>query len=142
MKKIDIGYVYLLSNPAMPGMVKIGFTCGETEKRVAELSSSTSVPLPFVMEYEVFTENPQKYEVMIHEKLKKYRVSTFREFFNIDTNDAIKFINKTIYGTEKEFDATIKGIKELTRLTKKYPNRFKNKENFDIEKLKIVLDGV
>ncbi|MEF1229172.1 GIY-YIG nuclease family protein, partial [Vibrio fortis] len=140
MKKIDIGYVYLLSNPAMPGMVKIGFTCGETEKRVAELSSSTSVPLPFVMEYEVFVESPQKYEVMIHAKLKKYRVSACREFFNIDANDAIKCINKTIYGTEKELDATIKGIKELIRLAEKYPNRFKNKTNFDIEELKVVSD--
>ena len=42
------GIVYVLTNEAMPGIVKIGRTSGDTvERRVAELSRATGVPLPF-----------------------------------------------------------------------------------------------
>lgn len=38
--------VYVLSNEAMPGYVKVGRTTTSLEQRVRELSRSTSVPLP------------------------------------------------------------------------------------------------
>lgn len=45
------GIVYVLSNEAMPGLIKIGRTSGEgVGRRVAELSRSTGVPLPFKVE--------------------------------------------------------------------------------------------
>lgn len=40
--------IYVLTNDAMPGLIKIGRTSGESvERRVAELSRATGVPLPF-----------------------------------------------------------------------------------------------
>ena len=40
------GSVYVLTNPAMPNMVKIGKTTRDVELRLADLYS-TGVPLPF-----------------------------------------------------------------------------------------------
>ena len=44
------GSVYVLTNPAMPNMVKIGKTTRNVELRLADLYS-TGVPLPFECEY-------------------------------------------------------------------------------------------
>lgn len=43
--------VYVLTNEAMPGYVKIGKTSSSLEQRIRELSSSTSVPIPFTCFY-------------------------------------------------------------------------------------------
>ena len=42
------GSVYVLTNPAMPNMVKIGKTTRDVELRLADLYS-TGVPLPFAL---------------------------------------------------------------------------------------------
>ena len=44
------GSVYVLTNPAMPNMVKIGKTTRDVELRLADLYS-TGVPLLFECEY-------------------------------------------------------------------------------------------
>ena len=44
------GIVYVLTNPAMPGMVKIGKTGREVEARLNDLYT-TGVPLPFECAY-------------------------------------------------------------------------------------------
>lgn len=42
------GIIYVLTNDAMPQMVKIGRTSGASvERRVAELSRAIGVPIPF-----------------------------------------------------------------------------------------------
>ncbi len=45
------GFVYLLSNPSMPNIVKIGSTERTIKERISELSSVTSLPTPFVVGY-------------------------------------------------------------------------------------------
>ena len=45
------GIVYVLSNEAMPGLIKIGLTTrNELQARINELYT-TSVPVPFICEY-------------------------------------------------------------------------------------------
>ena len=44
------GYVYILSNPWMPNLIKIGFTTRDIQERLAELNSATGVPEPFIIE--------------------------------------------------------------------------------------------
>ena len=39
-----ISFVYILSNPSFPGLLKVGFTLRDVQQRVDELSASTSVP--------------------------------------------------------------------------------------------------
>ena len=43
------GWVYVLTNPAMPGLVKIGLTSRNPQVRAAELTQATGVPAPFVI---------------------------------------------------------------------------------------------
>lgn len=44
--KNETGYVYILTNPAMPEYIKVGRT-NNIERRLKDLSGSTSVPEPF-----------------------------------------------------------------------------------------------
>jgi len=77
------GFVYVLSNPSMPNILKIGSTERSVKERVLELSATTGVPTPFQIEYSLLTENPKDLEFAIHAELDEYRVNGNREFFNV-----------------------------------------------------------
>ena len=79
---IDI--IYVLTNEAMPGYVKIGKTSTSLEQRVAELSRSTSVPLPFTVSYACTVKDASFVERQLHDAFDNNRVNPRREFFNID----------------------------------------------------------
>lgn len=84
--------VYIMSNKAMPGLVKIGWTSkNDVEQRRKELSN-TSVPYPFVVEatYDVYVDSADK---IIHQWFpRELRVNDNREFFNITVDYAKKVI--------------------------------------------------
>ena len=64
------GIVYVLTNPAMPGMVKIGKTARESvEARLNELYS-TGVPLPFECVYAARVVNETEVEQAFHQAPK------------------------------------------------------------------------
>jgi len=92
----DNGYVYVLMNPSMQNLVKIGKTTREPEKRAKELSSTTGVPTPFVVVYSCYFESCSDAESFIHKYLEKqdFRVSSNREFFEIPIKDAIDAVMK------------------------------------------------
>ena len=79
----DHGYVYVLMNPSMQNLVKIGKTVREPEERAKELSSTTGVPTPFVVVYNCYFKSCTEAESFVHSFLenKGFRVSTKREFF-------------------------------------------------------------
>ena len=93
---MSIGYIYILSNPSMPGFLKIGFTTKDVENRAKELSVSTGVPVPFEIEYWCVTEDVEIVEKNVHEYLSKYRANEKREFFNMDCDAAVDVISETI----------------------------------------------
>jgi hypothetical protein len=97
-EKPDIGFVYLLSNPALQGMVKIGFSLQAADIRARELSKSTAIPLDFEVEDEWWVEAPAQYERLIHAKLVAERVTPSKEFFFMSVSDATDLINNVIYG--------------------------------------------
>lgn len=77
------GYIYCLTNEAMPGLVKIGemHTEGRTpEDRIRELYT-TGVPLPFFIEFAKKVQNPVEAEGRIHAFLNDKRLNPRREFF-------------------------------------------------------------
>lgn len=76
--------VYVLTNEAMPGYVKIGKTNTHLEQRIRELSSSTSVPLPFTPYYACTVANATFVERQLHDAFGDNRVNPRREFFMID----------------------------------------------------------
>lgn len=76
--------IYVLTNEAMPGYVKIGKTNNNLEQRVRELSGSTSVPLPFTVFFACTVDNAIFVEHQLHDAFDNNRVNPRREFFNID----------------------------------------------------------
>jgi len=82
-------WVYVLSNKSQPGMYKIGYTShDDVDKRVKQLSRSTSVATPFTLEWAFRCFNAERLEGEVHKKLQGYRVSKDREFFAISLNEA------------------------------------------------------
>lgn len=85
------GYVYVLSNPCMPGIVKIGKTTRSVEDRANELYQ-TGVPEPFKVEEFFHSPDCHELEGIAHEALADYRVSASREFFRLPASEAIDLI--------------------------------------------------
>ena len=84
------GFIYVLSNPSMPGIYKIGVTTISGHARAYDLSKSTGVPSDFKVEFESFTPNRYKVESQIHKHLDKYRVSPKKEFFKLDIQEIVR----------------------------------------------------
>ena len=85
------GFVYVLSNPSMPGLVKIGFTVKVPSERATELGT-TGVPTPFDVEFYCLVEDPYMLEKKVHEALASMRQSSDREFFRASVSEAIRAI--------------------------------------------------
>ncbi|HCA3729854.1 TPA: GIY-YIG nuclease family protein [Klebsiella pneumoniae] len=83
------GWVYVLSNPCMPGIYKVGMTTTSPEVRARELSSATGVPAPFKIEAAFYTHAPLESEKEVHEVLSEWRVNDSREFFELSLGEII-----------------------------------------------------
>jgi hypothetical protein len=77
--------VYVLTNEAMTGLVKIGFTTTSVEQRIKELDT-TGVPLPFQCFYAAEIADCKRVEKLIHTVFSDKRVRENREFFRADAN--------------------------------------------------------
>ncbi|MEV4252753.1 GIY-YIG nuclease family protein [Spirillospora sp. NPDC049652] len=87
----SIGFVYVLSNEAMPGFVKVGMTRQLSEIRARKLRT-TGVPLPFKVEFRTATCMPTEVEQAAHTALNDCRVSSDREFFRTTPSQATKAV--------------------------------------------------
>lgn len=83
------GFIYVLSNPSMDGIYKIGMTVRDVEQRVKELSKSTSIPTPFNIEIVFHSDAPYEDEQRIHSLLSKFRISDSREFFKCELREIV-----------------------------------------------------
>jgi len=93
------GYVYVLSNPSMPGLVKIGRSkVGGNSRGKQMYKGDTGVPTPFELEFECLFDDCIEAEAMLHEELGHLRVNPQREFFRIDEDEAaIAVLNMAAY---------------------------------------------
>jgi hypothetical protein len=90
------GFVYVLSNPAMPGLVKVGRTDRLPTQRAIELQT-TGVPSPFVIEFAMWFPDPSRVEIIAHHELDDYRVSESREFFRVETFVVTKLLTELYF---------------------------------------------
>ena len=90
------GWVYVLSNESLDGLVKIGFSTKDPQSRAKELSGDTGVPTPFIVEYEMLVEDPHSCEQRAHDLLDDKRVNQRREFFRCSVNDAIESAKQVV----------------------------------------------
>jgi hypothetical protein len=105
-------------------VVKIGFTLGQSDERAKELSQSTSIPLDFEVAEDWLTEAPQLVEKLIHKELKRYRVSSRKEFFRLSTDEARNVINRIVYGFEDNVIDISVIFQHIRYLLNKYRERF------------------
>ena len=96
------GWLYVISSPSLPGLVKIGCTRRlNPALRVRELSSS-SLPEPFHAHCFVFSDDCFELENNIHKYFDKERVNPDREFFRIEPKEAIDVL-KEIFHVDVHF---------------------------------------
>lgn len=87
----DVGIVYVLTNPAMHGLVKIGRTKSDVDGRVKQMFT-TQVPMPFECVYAVKVPHYIKTERALHAAFAPHRLPG-REFFRIQPEQAIVILN-------------------------------------------------
>lgn len=80
----ESGYVYVLMNPALEGLLKVGKTNRSPAERARELSAATGVPTPFLVVYEEYFRDCNSAEKYVHTRLEAdgYRHTENREFFS------------------------------------------------------------
>ncbi len=74
--------VYILTNEALPGLVKIGRTSSALADRIKQLYQ-TGVPLPFELFYACEVQDSAFVEAQLHDAFGDHRVSKNREFFRL-----------------------------------------------------------
>ena len=93
-KQNNSGIVYVLTNPAMPGMVKIGMTTRDNlEARMKELYG-TGVPVPFECRHacKVKVSDCARIEKALHTAFAPNRINANREFFQIKPEQAMAIL--------------------------------------------------
>lgn len=119
------GYIYIMTNPALLNMVKIGYST-DVEKRRKELSTTN---LPY--DYEIYATyetagklEDKKLHSLIDKLNPELRVSKNREFYIMTPDDAYELLEAiaTISGSldklEPHFTKVCGGIKPITKIKK------------------------
>ena len=88
----QLSVVYVLTNPAMPGMVKIGRTSHDDAKTRIDQLYTTGVPVPFNLEFVCKVPNSEEVEKDLHLAFAPHRVNPKREFFTIEASQAIAIL--------------------------------------------------
>lgn len=88
------GWVYVAVNSSLPGLAKVGRTTRPPPARVAELSSATGVPTPFVLAFDHEFADCEQAERDVHAELDRrgYRLAANREFFRGEPREIIHVV--------------------------------------------------
>jgi len=115
---MSAGYVYILINSSMPGLIKIGRTFRDSKARARELRS-TGVPTPFEVAFELFSESHEELEQKLHDQISEFRVSYDREFFRYPLKHAIQHLLELSF-PPKETSSTFYAESIFKDLSEKY----------------------
>lgn len=85
------GWVYVITNKAMPGLVKVGFSTKDPELRAKELQHTGS-PHPYLVEYELLIEEPYEVEQKTHRLLSSNHEA--KEWFRCTPEEAVAAIKQ------------------------------------------------
>jgi hypothetical protein len=88
------GCVYVLTNPMLSDVVKIGYTKRSAEKRAREISSGTGVVGHWEVAYEIGTARPKRTEKKVHKRLSHQKIQDGGEFFKVEPEEAARVIKK------------------------------------------------
>jgi hypothetical protein len=85
--------IYVLTNEAMPGLVKVGLTSDSVESRLTSLSSHTGVPLAFECYFAAEVIDGLRIERTLHQLFAEHRINPKREFFRLDPEKVVLAIS-------------------------------------------------
>jgi hypothetical protein len=124
----QLNIVYVLTNPAMPGLIKIGYSeQDEASKRIAQLYT-TGVPVPFQLEFACKVANAAEVEKALHIAFAPNRINPKREFFRIDPVQAIAILKllhveeATKEVAQQPIEVDAQSIEAAEQLRKRRPN--------------------
>lgn len=89
------GVVYVITNRAMPGLVKVGFSTRDSRTRAKELNH-TGVPFEYKVVFEMETHAPQRVEREVHRTLREHRQG--KEWFRCSVAIAVSAIRDACTG--------------------------------------------
>lgn len=87
------GWIYVITNKAMPGLVKIGSSNKDPNFRAEELKHTGS-PHPYIVEYEMLTEEPFQIEQKLHKILSSRHRHEGKEWFRCSVEEAVLAIQE------------------------------------------------
>jgi hypothetical protein len=92
------GYIYILTNEAMPNTIKIGKTENDPAVRVNQLSSATGVPSKFSLRKQYEVADCDAAEAFAHRVIDRIfgRPNPNREFFSCSAEEAIAVLNEAL----------------------------------------------
>lgn len=86
--------VYVLSNPAMPGLYKIGHTKSDAFSRAKQISHATGVPIDFQVEWTYRCFKGERIERETHRYFRRHRVNNRKEFFRVELSEIQRIIQQ------------------------------------------------
>ena len=134
-----LGWLYILSNPVMPGLIKIGFTMSDPEIRAKDLRS-TGVPMHFDIVYWAMVDEPNFIEQALHQELSTHRLTPDREFFELSESEALLIVKNFLKQSciKIELEKTFIQIEEATDNSinlKNFDKNINSKDEFDFSNL-------
>ncbi len=88
------GYVYILINASLNGIVKIGKSQNSPDEQARELSSATGIATPFLVAYSSYFKECNAAEIFVHAQLENNRLADNREFFQVSVQQAIEVVRE------------------------------------------------
>jgi hypothetical protein len=83
------GWIYIITNPAMPGLVKVGYSTKDPTIRAKELGT-TGNPHPYRVIYDALVVGPYTAEQRLHSALAHYQEA--KEWFRCDARVVINTV--------------------------------------------------
>lgn len=90
---IEPGWLYVIANPAMPRVCKVGFTTREPEERAAELHDTGS-PQPYHVVAKWHVDDVRAAERGAHAALARFRTDAGREWFALPADRAVRAFDR------------------------------------------------
>ena len=122
-----MGIVYILTNDAMPGIIKIGITEDSVEARIKSLDN-TSLPIPFRFYFAIESKRYKEIEKLAHDTFSAFRIRENREFFKMDPERAVSALkisgDKEIKLSNKMIDDSGDEIQDKITSPKRTGKRF------------------
>ena len=128
--------VYVLTNPCIPDLVKIGMT-NNLKNRLGSLYNS-SIPVPFECYFACTVSDMEFVETQIHDGFDDFRVNPKREFFRINPERVVSILNLVMIDDVTPKEDIVEDEIDQRSLN----NEKKTKDRFNFEMTKVPIGSV